>query len=75
MSMHTAVHQLFQTELAEQYPNVILSNADINRIVTASVQDFNLDAPMHEQLVEHTQKYINTYKSRQKAGGCGCNKK
>lgn len=74
MSMHSTVAEVFNGEFALSHPNITLSNSDVNRIVTATVQTFNLEEDAKVQISVNIENYITKYKTR-KTGGCGCNKK
>ena len=75
MSMHNEVITLFDQHFSEDYPNVALTNSDVNRIVTAVVQTFNVERSAEEMVKEQISNYIVRYKQRATKRDCGCNKK
>lgn len=75
MSMHQAVNKVFTHELFSEYPNVVLTGNDVNRIVTNVVKSFDLEKSTQELLKEQIVIYIDRYKMRAGKRDCGCSKK
>ena len=71
MSLHDEILQVFEKEVKPSSPNIQLSPADVNRIVTTTVRNFTLKQDMNLFLKKNIEEYCKKYKTK-KRGGCGC---